>query len=110
MTPAEIVAAVRAFNRFYTQRIGVVGGGHLHSPFSLGEVRVLWELAHRSEAPASDLARDLAVDPAYVSRTVRLLQKRRLLVRRPSPDDKRQAQLALTARGRSSFALLDARA
>ena len=40
---ADRVAAVRAFNRFYTQRIGILAGGYLGSGFSLAQARVLYE-------------------------------------------------------------------
>lgn len=109
MSPTEIVSAVRAFNRFYTQKIGVLTEGLLQSPFTLPEVRILWELAHRRDATATELSRQLGMDPGYTSRILHTLVRRRLVTRRRSLDDKRQSLLALTARGRSSFALLDAR-
>jgi len=107
---AQRVAAVRRFNRFYTQRIGVLPEGHLESRFSLAEVRVLYELAHREGATASDLRRDLALDPGYLSRLLRGLGKRGLVETRPVRDDGRKRLLALTATGRKEFAGLDARA
>ena len=45
---AAQVSAIRAFNRFYTRKIGVINGT-ASSPFSLAEARVLYELAHREQ-------------------------------------------------------------
>src|SRR6185295_11097915 len=103
------VPAVRAFNRFYTRQIGVLREGLLRSPFSLAEVRVLYEIANRQQPSATELCEELGIDPGYLSRILRGLEKRGLVSKSPSPQDGRQSLLGLTARGRKIFATLDER-
>jgi DNA-binding MarR family transcriptional regulator/N-acetylglutamate synthase-like GNAT family acetyltransferase len=103
------VAAVRQFNRFYTQRIGVLRNPFLQTPFSLSEARVLFEISRREMPTASDVARALGLDQGYLSRILRSFTKRGLIVRRVSPSDGRQTLLSLTASGRNAVATLDAR-
>src|SRR6267378_7182512 len=107
---AEHIAIVREFNRFYTGRIGVLGEGYLRSPFSLTEVRVLYELAHRRSASATDLVRELGLDAGYLSRILRGFSRRGIVTRERSRDDGRRSILRLTARGRATVAPLEARA
>src|ERR1700675_3277091 len=99
--PAAIeqpIAAVRRFNRFYTQRIGLLQDGWAKSPFSLAEARVLFELVRRDKPTASELAKELDLDAGYLSRILRGFSRRGLLTKEPSPTDGRQNLLALTRR------------
>ena len=109
-TLATPIAAVRRFNRFYTKHIGVLREGHLDSPFSLTEVRVLYELAHQAGPTATDLARELEIDPGYLSRILRKFEQRDLIEKTRSETDARQTHLRLSKAGRSAFAGLDTRA
>ena len=104
------VAAVRAFNRFYTQHLGVLQDGWLDSPFSLTEARVLYEIKQREHATASEIAHDLGLDAGYLSRILRRFHKGGLIRKTVSPNDARQSFLSITARGRKAFEPLDARA
>jgi DNA-binding MarR family transcriptional regulator/N-acetylglutamate synthase-like GNAT family acetyltransferase len=101
------VDAVRRFNRFYTRQIGLLGKGYLDSPFTLSEVRVLYELADRDAPTAAEIAKALGLDAGYLSRTLAGFQKRGFLAREASASDGRRTHLSLTKKGRAAFARLD---
>ena len=103
------IEAVRRFNRFFTRRIGVLREGLLHTPYSLAEARVLFEISYREEPTASDLSRELGLDPGYLSRTLARLEEQGLVGRVRSESDRRRRLLALTPDGEEAFALLDGR-
>lgn len=107
--PAHRISAVRKFNRFYTRQIGLLQEGYLASPFSLTEVRVLYELAHGERTTATGLGKTLRLDAGYLSRLLHGFEERGLVARKPSPVDGRQSFLVLTDAGRAAFAPLDAR-
>ena len=106
---ADQTAAVRRFNRFYTRHLGVLGRRFLDSPFSLTEVRVLYEIATRAGITAAEIRRELTLDPGYLSRLLSELHRRRLITKAPSPADGRESRLRLSTRGRQVFATLDTR-
>src|SRR6478736_4919326 len=101
------VQAVRAFNRFYTSRLGVLDQQLLKSPFSLSEARVLYELANREHAAAKEIGIELRLDPGYLSRIIQNFDDSGLITRKPLASDRRQYRLGLTAKGRQAFARLD---
>jgi DNA-binding MarR family transcriptional regulator/GNAT superfamily N-acetyltransferase len=101
------ISAVRAFNRFYTRKLGVLDQHFMKSPFSLSEGRVLYELAHREDLAAKEIGIELGLDPGYLSRLIQNFDEKGLITRKPLPSDRRQYQLSLTAKGRQAFAKLD---
>jgi DNA-binding MarR family transcriptional regulator/GNAT superfamily N-acetyltransferase len=104
---AQRAHRLRAFNRFYTRRIGVLQERLLASAFTLPESRVLWELAHHDGVTAAQLSRDLDLDPGYLSRLLRRLKERGLIHAERSSADGREALLRLTPTGREAFAPVD---
>ena len=101
------ISAVRAFNRFYTRKLGVLDQQLLKSPFSLSEARVLYELAHRENAAAKEIGIELGLDPGYLSRIIQNFDETGLITRKPLASDRRQYRLSLTAKGRQAFAKVD---
>ncbi|HKC62178.1 MAG TPA: helix-turn-helix domain-containing GNAT family N-acetyltransferase [Pyrinomonadaceae bacterium] len=106
---AHRIGAVRHFNRFYTQHIGVLREGLLRSPHSLTEVRVLYEISRREEPSAAELSKDLGIDAGYLSRILRGFVRKGLVEKRPSKSDGRRTLLRLTKKGQKEFAMLNAR-
>lgn len=103
------VSAIRRFNRLFTRRIGVLREGLLHSPYSLTEARIIFELAHQADLTASDIGEALGLDAGYLSRILGKLEEQELLEKTRSTTDGRQRLLNLTAMGKEAFALLDNR-
>ena len=107
VTDAE-VAAVRDFNRFYTNVLGWLREGLLDTPYSLTEARVIFELAREDQTEAGQLRRWLDIDAGYLSRILARFEADGIVGRSRSPQDARRQVIGLTATGRAVFAKLDA--
>ena len=103
------VAAVRGFNRFYTNVIGLLRGKYLDTPYSLTEARLLFELAQRDTSEVADLRRTVDIDPGYLSRILARFESDGLITRQRSAADGRRQVITLTGSGRDVVAGLDAR-
>lgn len=104
------VREIREFNRFYTNLIGALDySRHLHTPFTLTEARVLYELAHNRRTDAADLRAALSIDAGHLSRMLAGFEQKQLVTRRPSDDDARRQRIELTAHGREAAGLLEER-
>jgi DNA-binding MarR family transcriptional regulator/N-acetylglutamate synthase-like GNAT family acetyltransferase len=101
------VESVRSFNRFYTCQLGLLEQGMLGSALTLTELRVLYELCHRSGATATCIARDLSLDAGYLSRLLKRFEQRRYIKRARSAADGRERTLTLTERGSAAFRPLE---
>ncbi len=103
------MAAVRGFNRFYTNVIGLLRGKYLDTPYSLTEARLLFELAQRDASEVTDLRRAVDIDPGYLSRILARFAADGLITRQRSAADGRRQVIQLAEAGRSVVAGLDAR-
>lgn len=106
--PSERIAAVRRFNRDHTRLVGALDEGLLSSPYSLPQVRVLYEIANTPDVSAADLTRILRIDPGYLSRLVKGLEEAGLVRRDPVPGNAKRLVLKLTDEGAETFAGLNA--
>ena len=107
--PANAIAAVREFSRFYTNRLGTLAEGLLDTPYSLTEARVIFELAQARFTDMATLRRKLALDSGYLSRLLAKFDAAGLTRRELSAVDGRRQAIGLTAAGRKVFRTLDAR-
>jgi DNA-binding MarR family transcriptional regulator/GNAT superfamily N-acetyltransferase len=106
----DAAVEIRAFNRFYTKVIGVLGEGLLRTPYSLTEARIIFELAARGTSEVPDLRHMLDLDGGYLSRILARFEADGLVTRARSKTDRRRQVVALTPRGNDVFCMLDQRA
>jgi len=101
------IAAIRRFNRFYTERMSLLNETLLDSSFTLAQARVLFELGTRKTSSAADLIETLGLDAGYLSRILRRFREQGMVSSRAAGDDARRAELSLTEKGRREFAAID---
>jgi DNA-binding MarR family transcriptional regulator/GNAT superfamily N-acetyltransferase len=105
----DAVAELRAFNRFYTGQLGMLGPRFLATPHTLAEARVLFELAQSEQVEVADLRARMRIDAGHLSRLLSRLERRGLVARERSASDGRRQLARLTEEGRKDFAVLDRR-
>jgi DNA-binding MarR family transcriptional regulator/GNAT superfamily N-acetyltransferase len=103
----EQISAVREFNRFYTARLGLLRKRHLDGEYSLTEARILYEIGASPGLTASSLRNTLGLNAGYVSRSLSLLTRRKLVRQTPSREDGREKLLTLSPAGDSTVAWLN---
>lgn len=104
-----MVAEIRAFNRFYTEVIGVLGAGMHDTPYSLTEARVLFELGGREKSEAATIRELLGLDAGYMSRILARFEGDGLVSRDRSAEDGRRQIVRLTGKGQEAYGMLDER-
>jgi DNA-binding MarR family transcriptional regulator len=98
---------IRAFNRFYTDILGLLDSHLLNSKYSLAEARILYEISQRGSCHAAHIMTVTHMDKSYLSRLIRKLEKEKLISRKRSQEDARSVHLTLTAKGEREFHILN---
>jgi DNA-binding MarR family transcriptional regulator/ribosomal protein S18 acetylase RimI-like enzyme len=109
MVMEQAVSSVRTFNQFYTRRVGALNARFLGTDMTLGEARMLLDIARSGPVLASDLKRMLDMDAAHVSRVLARFESRGWIVRHRDGTDGRSRPVTLTVAGQAAFDTLDAR-
>ncbi|MCG8549606.1 MAG: helix-turn-helix domain-containing GNAT family N-acetyltransferase [Desulfobacterales bacterium] len=97
------VDRIRAFNRFYTGKIGLITNRFLKSEYSLVQARVLYELSTTAPVHAADLIRNLGLSADYLSKILSKFEAQGLITRSPSPKDARKQVITLTPDGGAAY-------
>ena len=105
----ETIDRIRAFNRFYTERMGLLDRSYLNSGLTVTDVRVLYDLAHHGPLTARAMASGLRLDQGYLSRILGRFAGHGWLARQPDPTDGRAVLLSLTPAGLQAFGPLESR-
>ncbi|MEO3408362.1 MarR family transcriptional regulator [Mucilaginibacter sp. CAU 1740] len=103
MSTQNHINQIRAFNRFYTDLIGLLDKHLLNSEYSLAEARILFEIYTAGRLSASDIIYKLSIDKGYLSRILKKFEKQGLIGRQPADDDARVSLLSLTDAGLEVF-------
>ncbi|BEL04541.1 helix-turn-helix domain-containing GNAT family N-acetyltransferase [Actinoplanes sichuanensis] len=103
----DLIEQIRDFNRFYTQRLGLLTDRYLGSDRALGPSRLLWEIGDRRDL--RELRDRLGLDSGYLSRLLRGLEDQDLVRVVPHPRDGRARIAELTDAGRRERDTLDQR-
>jgi DNA-binding MarR family transcriptional regulator len=107
LTKQSAIKNIRAFNRFYTDVIGLLNKHLLNSDYSLAEVRVMYEISVGKEVQASQVMTAMSIDKSYLSRILKKLEKDGIITKSPSPDDARAVSVSLTEEGKKLFTALN---
>lgn len=101
------VREIRAFNRFYTDIIGLLDAHLLNSAYSLSEVRTMYEIYTGKSVQASQIMTAMHIDKSYLSRILKKLEKEELISKMPSEEDARASLISLTEKGLKVFNTLN---
>jgi len=99
-----VTDAIRAFNRYYTQKIGLLNNQLYGTDFSLTESRIIFHVGENNGVTAGEMAGLFGLDPGYTSRVIKKMIQADILEKEKSKIDTRIHHLSLSARGKKVLA------
>ncbi len=103
----SIINNIRAFNRYYTNLIGVLDQGYLETQYTLTEARILFEISQKGKIDTSGIIDALLIDKSYLSRVLKKFEKNNLITKSKSGKDARASQILLTEKGLAELRMLN---
>ena len=103
----DIIHSVRAFNRYYTWKIGLLNNRLYGTDFSLTEARMIFHAGENQGVTAGEIASFLNLDPGYTSRVIKKLTDAGILSKEKSGNDTRSYHLSLSPKGKEILADLE---
>lgn len=95
----EHINSIRAFNRYYTQILGLLNKDILGCEYGLSEVRVMRELYFNPHRTPTEVASILGIDKGFLSRLLKHFEKTEIITRGKCESDNRSHTLNLTEKG-----------
>lgn len=96
----NVTEGVRAFNRYYTHKIGLLNNHLYGTDFSLTESRMIFHVGENKEVAAREMASLFNLDAGYTSRVIKKLMAAGILKKEKSKKDSRIHHLSLSAHGK----------
>lgn len=107
MNQEEIIDKIRAFNRNYVRSIGLLERTVLNSNYSLTESHILHLINSHEKTTATQINKTLKLDEGYLSRVIKKLISKSLLIKEQSSSDKRIFEIKLSEKGQKEFQKID---
>lgn len=104
---SDTIRGIRAFNRYYTRKIGLLNNRLYGTRFSLTEARMIFHVSEYERITAAEIASFLNLDPGYTSRVLKKLIQAGIFRKEQSDKDSRSHHLFLSDKGKKTLSALE---
>lgn len=107
MSESDVISKIREFNRKYVRSIGLLERTVLNSNCSLTESHILYIINKQRKTTATEINKILKLDEGYLSRVIKKMISKSLLIKEQSSSDKRSFEIKFTEKGQIEFLKID---